>query len=286
MATPSALDVRFFAPPEGYADCISTIYRVDVSLPPEEMVSDLLLPEWANIRFVKDCPRREGSLGGVGLGARGFLASGPSSRGREFSMDTARLWGVGLLPLGWATFMRVPASDLADTVVDGSVHADFAHFKPLADKLSEVTSSDETEFALICEGLAGLARPPRDQARIRAVQTAMADPFLVHIPDFAAAAGLSVRTLERVCKRAFGFSPNVILRRQRLVRTLAAFVVEKGARWNESIDRHYHDQSHFVREFHHFMGMSPTEYTAIDHPITMSFMANRQRNWGHPVRPE
>lgn len=286
MAQAPTLDVRFFAPPARFAGCVATVYRVQISLPPGEMVTDLLLPEWANLRFVSDCPQRLGSLGGVSLGEHGYFASGPSSRARSFSIDTARLWGIGLLPLGWATFMRAPASEFADTVLDGSTHPAFAHFAPLASALEAAEADDEAEFVTICQALDKLARPPRDEARIRAVQTAMADPFLVQVADCAAAAGLSVRTLERVCRQSFGFSPNVLLRRQRLVRTLAAFVVEKGKRWNEHLDRHYHDQSHFVREFHHFMGMSPTEYMALDHPIVASFMENRHRNWGRPVRPD
>lgn len=284
MASRSPVDVRFFAPPERHAESISTIYRVEVTLPEGAIVSDLLLPEWGNLRFIKNCPVRLGNLKGLRLADGGFYACGPSSRASSFSIDSARLWGIGLLPMGWATFVRAPAHEFADRVVDGSTDPAFAHFAPLAAALAAETDDDDAELRLVHDWLDKLARPPRDEARIRTVQATMADPMLVQVTECAAAAGLSVRTLERVCRQTIGFSPNVMLRRQRLVRTLAAFVVEKGKRWNENMDRHYHDQSHFVREFHHFMGMSPTDYMALDHPIIASFMENRHRTWGAPAR--
>ena len=39
-----------------------------------------------------------------------------------------------------------------------------------------------------------------------------------------------------------------------------------------------------MHEFHTFMGMSPTQYAAMPHPVLAAFMEERQRIWGSPVQ--
>lgn len=194
MSPSPGLDIRFFAAPAAFADCFSAIYRLEIALPEGESVSDLLLPEWGNLRFIS-----AGSPGGVELdgqhfGAGSFFATGPTSRAKRISVGAIRLWGIGLLPLGWANFVRAPASQLADGVFDGARHPAFAHFARCLAALEQVEGDDLAEYAVLCEALAELARPPRDEARIRNAQQAMADPYLTQIPDFADRTGVSVRS--------------------------------------------------------------------------------------------
>ena len=280
------IDVKFFPAPDHSADHISTIYRLEIDLPFGERVSDQLIPEWGNLRFLESSGDDVGTIENLPMVSGHFVATGPTSRPLNFTVGSARIWGFGLLPLGWAAFVGIPASPLVNTAVDGARHDAFRHFAPLAEALQASEADDWRQYRLICDWLNDNASHPRDEGRILAVQEAMADPYLVQIPDFAERAGVSVRTLERLCLKSFGFSPNVVLRRQRLIRSLASFIVDGDAKWSETIDRHYHDQPHFVREFHHFMGMSPTEYAAMKHPIMRAFMENRQKVWGLPARPE
>jgi methylphosphotriester-DNA--protein-cysteine methyltransferase len=91
---------------------------------------------------------------------------------------------------------------------------------------------------------------------------------------------MSIRTLERMCMRYFGFSPKLLMRRQRFMRSLTSFMLQRGSRWTEAMDGDYHDQAQFTREFREFMTMNPSEYAALDHPILTSFMEARARIWG------
>lgn len=284
MSAHPGLDVRFFPAPAGLAECITTIYRIEFDPNAGEVVSDWLLPEWCNLRFISANSPGPVAFGDHEAKCGEFVATGPISKALPISTGPVRLWGIGLFPLGWSTFVRGEASDLADRVFDGAHHPAFAHLAGCSAALARGEGDDWAEYRELCHVLSEQARLPRDEQRIRAVQRAMIDPYLLQIPDFAERAGVSVRTLERVCLRYCGFSPNVILRRQRLIRSLAAFINEGSVRWSEAIDRHYHDQSHFVREFHHFMGMSPSQYARQDHPIMRAFMQNRQQVWGTPVR--
>ncbi|MXP30792.1 helix-turn-helix domain-containing protein [Erythrobacter jejuensis] len=275
--------MRFFDPPAALADCLSTIYRLEVDLPEGQTVSDLLLPEWGNLRFFRSNPPVVDTADGPPLDGCRFQATGPSSRPVPFSIGATRVWGMGLLPLGWATYVGEPASALADTCLDGSTHPAYSRLSGLLTALDNAGPGDDQEFKAISDYLLKNAAMPREEHRIRAAQEAMVDPYLLQIPDFAERAGVSTRTLERLCLKWFGFTPNVVLRRQRLIRSLAAFMNEGNSSWSEAIDRHYHDQPHFVREFHYFMGMSPTEYAEQPHPIMDAFMGNRQQSWGKPA---
>lgn len=276
--------MRFFAPPSDLAACFTSFYRVEVQLPEGASVSDYLQPEWANLRFFSRNPPRAHLVGGGELQGARFIATGPSSLPTHFSMRATRMWGIGLLPLGWARFVGVPACAHANTLVQGTENPVFAKFAPLGPILSRLGSTDEEQFDGAIAFFRQLAPRPPDHERIVAVHEAMVDPYLLQVAELAERAGMSIRTLERICARHFGFAPQLLMRRQRLMRSLAAFMLAETSKWSEVIDRHYHDQAHFVHEFHTFMTMSPSEYAALPHPILGAFMAERQRLWGSPVQ--
>ena len=88
--------------------------------------------------------------------------------------------------------------------------------------------------------------------------------------DLADRLGISARSLERLSLRAFGFSPKLLLRRQRFLRSLAQFMLDPSLKWISTLDWHYVDQAHFVRDFQRFMTMRPSQYAAQDHPVLRS----------------
>ena len=279
-----AISVRFFAPPDDLAPCFTTFYRMEVRLPRGETLSDLLQPEWANLRFFKDNPPvAKPLLGGDPVSSR-FQATGPSSHPTSFEIGSTTMWGIGLLPLGWARFVQMPADGFADTICDGEHSEAFAKFLPLLDIVDAPGMSPEEEFTAITWFFRELAPMPKDAERILQVHEAMIDPFLLEVGALADMVGLTKRTLERLCARHFGFPPRLLLRRQRMMRSLAAFMLSDSQNWSETIDRHYHDQAHFVHEFHNFMGMSPSQYAQRPHPVLEAFMTERQRVWGSPVQ--
>lgn len=278
------LNVRFFAPPEDLAPCFTTFYRLEVNMAEGAHVVDYLHPEWANLRFFKFNPPNAQIGDDSAISGKRLQATGPSSLPTRFELGRTRMWGIGLLPLGWARFVGVDASEHVNTICDGEEEKTFVRFAPLCEVLCREGSDDEAEFAQIVAFFRKLSPPPRDEKRILTIHDALIDPALTHVEDFADRCGLSKRTLERACARHFGFSPRLLLRRQRMMRSLAAYMLGERRNWSQVIDSHYHDQAHFVHEFHAFMGMSPSEYASISHPILSAFVAERQRVWGSPVQ--
>lgn len=277
------VEARFFAPPPEFEGCVTSIYRLDLQVSDGPRLTDWLQPEWANLRvFSGDLPRTQVVGGSVVEGVR-FTVTGPSSRGARFELGTTRMWGIGLLPLGWARFVGRPAARYANLLADAETHPDLTRFAALPQVFGE-TPDDDAELARIVAVLHRAARPATDEARIVAVHKAMVELGLATVADFADLAGVSVRALERVCRRHFGFPPKLLLRRQRFVRSLAAWMLGGMGRWTAAIDELYTDQAHFNHEFHEFMGMSPSEYAALPHPILAAFMAQRARVWGSPAQ--
>lgn len=274
------IDVRFYPAPADLEGCFSSFYSATFTVEQGGRASDLLQPEWANLRFFSgDRPDAYIPGGDVLKGAR-LTASGPSSLPAHFELGSTRMWGVGLFPLGWAKFCRGPATEMANRVVDGETHIAFANFAPLAASLFGEEPDEQAELAKIVACFRRLNRQVPDEERIVAIHAGMVDISVANVADFSDHTGLERRTLERLCLRYFGFSPKVLLRRQRFMRSLAQFMLDNASNWSEAMDAHYHDQAQFVREFRSFMGMSPTAYSAREHPILGAFMRERARIWG------
>lgn len=278
------LRARFFAPPTQLAGCFTSFYLVEVVLPDGVTVEDYLQPEWAGLRFFLGRSAETTQHDGAVLRDTPFSATGPSTCPVQFRTPATLVWGIGLLPLGWAKFMDVPANTLADTVNDGMAHPAFHQFRPLLEALLAASGDEEAQAKAIASFFLARDRAVRSSRQITAIHEALVDPEVHGPAELAARANITQRTLERLCARYFGFAPQVLIRRQRMMRTLSAFMLADRACWSQVIDQHYSDHAHFSREFHSFMRMSPSEYAALDHPILSAFMAERARIMGSPVQ--
>jgi len=275
----AAVNSRFLQPPTQFDGCFTTFYHLTLETEGDHTVCDYLQPEWAGIRFFGGSTP-VASIGNTRVDGVRFTATGPSSLPCKFELGASEMWGVGILPLGWARFTDIDARDLANTICDGAKHPAFAKFDCLSDVLCDPNGDIDAQFEALVEDLTRLMRPNRDEPKIMRVHEAMVDVSYTAVGDLADACGMSIRTLERVCRRYFGFTPKLLMRRQRFMRSLTSFMLHRGTRWTEAMDGHYHDQAQFTREFHEFMTMNPSEYAALDHPILSSFMEARARVWG------
>lgn len=278
------LTADFREPPAQFEGCFTTFYHLTLEMPEgAEPVTDYLQPEWGNIRFFCGTTP-EAEIGGTRISGARFVGTGPSALPCRFTLGPVRMWGVGFLPLGWARFIDADASDCANLICDGAQHPAFRHFASLADVLCDPEASLDEQFAALVAVMSRTMRPSRDEPRIARVHAALVSGDHATVHELADACAMSIRTLERVCMRYFGFAPKLLMRRQRFMRSLTTFMLQRGTRWTEAMDGHYHDQAQFTREFREFMTMNPSEYAGLDHPILTSFMEARARVWGSPAQ--
>lgn len=264
----TGVTVSFALPSPALRPYVTTYYLTEVAADCAPFVEDYLHPEWGNVRF-GDGVTLIGAVGGAPLAEMSSaVAAGPTSYATRFRTVPGRYWGIGLLPLGWARFVAARAGDRADRLVDVGADAAFAAFGPLctrlfagpADRAREAQAVDALMLSL-------LERPAEEEERIEAIHAALVDPAVATVSALAERSGLPVRTLERIAKNVFGFAPKLLLRRQRFLRSLAQFMLDPSLAWLETMDDHYHDQAQFIRDFRRFMGMTPSAYAALPHPI-------------------
>ena len=281
MSLTQHVGVRFYPPPPDLSRYFTTFYAIDFDPGADVVLCDALQPEWAGLRFFSDLGPEAWIEGGARLENVVFFANGPSSRPIHFAMPRTRMWGIGFLPLGWAKFVRQPAADFANVICDGAAEPRLKAFVPLADQVFGAQSDEAAELDRIIAFFRKLPAPaPVDENRIVAVHSAMVDENLTSVSQLVARVAASQRTVERICGRHFGFSPKLLLRRQRFMRSLAQFMLDPSLKWIGAMDSHYHDQAQFVRDFREFMGVSPREYAATPHPILGPIMQERSRVFG------
>ena len=272
--------MRFFRLSEPISPYFTALYLTEIDAG-DGLVDDYLHPEWAALRFTEGPP----PIASVGPGEMvpqwPFVAGGPTSKAIHFGVRTSRVWGLGLKPAGWARFGCGDASDLANRTVDGSTHPAFAAFAGILPQIEQCDGGADDKAALIDAHLlrhAGRAVPR--EAEIVACQEALRDPRMGEVSHLQNVLGVSIKSLERLCRRYFGFTPKVLLRRQRFLRSLAQYMLDPSRNWIGALDGQYHDQAQFVREFRDFMGLTPTEYARLPHPILEPIMRQRMADQG------
>lgn len=277
--TSHRVQATFHAPPPQFDGCFTTFHQLDLEVQSGGVLKDYLQPEWANLRFFGgDCPSSR--IGNQSLSGARFAVTGPSSVACEVSVGSTHMWGIGLLPLGWARLIEADAYDYSNTLFDGARDKVFAKFDRLTGLLCNPEAEDEEKLEAIAQTMDALMRPSRDEGKIVRIYDALVNGDHLAVAALAQACAMSVRTLERMCRRYFGFTPKRLMRRQRFTRSLTSYMLDREALWTEAMDQEYHDQAQFTREFTEFMTMTPSKYASLDHPILSSFIEARERVWG------
>jgi AraC-like DNA-binding protein len=253
MAPAAAPRVAIYLPAVALRGYVTFYYFVTV----DGALDDFLYPEWGNVRFVLSGDWRL-AMDGYGPEPQIDVLFGPTDRCGRITTTGGRVVGFGMTPLGWRRMIGADADRMAN------------RFRSLADELGQDASQIRAAFAADATDAQGvsrfdallmnlIARRPLETPGLIAVDRVLRTRP-PDVPQFAALAGVSVRTLHRLCLRHFGFAPKRLLRRQRFLDTLGQIRTAVGASLREALDADYFDQAHFYRDFRDFMGMSPRAY--------------------------
>ena len=294
--TGNAITVRFALPSEALKPYVTTYYLIEAhTSEAEPVIEDCLHPEWPNLRFMP------ADWSGAAVGdeplrpSPAFAVAGPTSKAIRFRIGNGKdpvhggNWGIGLMPLGWAKFVGASADQYADRFVDGNADTAFDHFRALAPSLSSRFLDGQANFAAevaAIEACLGqlLDREVPNEEQITAINAALVDPDIASATQLAERVDMNLRSLERLSRRAFGFPPKLLLRRQRFLRSLSQFMLDPSLKWLSTLDWQYHDQAHFVRDFKRFMGMTPGEYAKMEKPILVAAAQARMAIAGKAVQ--
>ncbi|WP_082701038.1 helix-turn-helix domain-containing protein [Erythrobacter sp. YT30] len=106
--------------------------------------------------------------------------------------------------------------------------------------------------------------------------------------DFAESHNISLRQLERVVRRDFGLTPKTVLRRARALDLAAQMLGLSDEREEEEFLLRYFDQSHLIREFQAFFGITPQAFRSSERlllTINLETRAARRLEELHRIKP-
>jgi AraC-like DNA-binding protein len=274
---------RYFLPAPALRATITSYYVLEIE--GEGPIEELLFPEWANIRLLLDAQWSQAfSDGRVAThGPAEAVMSGVISRTAKVRGQPGRMVGVGFLPAGWAVFTALPACDYVDDITPLSVFAGEAAEELLRDV--SVAPDDAAIVAALDAWLLPRMTGREDDAAALLVDahTALMDPDVRSVAEWARRLNRSPRQLERLALTYFGMAPKALLRRQRFLRSFAAIREQPPGLWGRLIDPGYVDQSQFVRDFRHFMGMPARAYFAREHSFIRAATVARAALLGDPL---
>jgi AraC-like DNA-binding protein len=125
--------------------------------------------------------------------------------------------------------------------------------------LLRMTTDLDTRVTIASELIRSLIARGHEQQRwfTRTVDAWLQSSLNPQVDELVAAAHLSRRQVERLCKRLYGCPPKLLARKYRALR--AAVVLAKGeASTAELLTQGFYDQSHCIREIKRFTGVTPT----------------------------
>ncbi|MGC1272820.1 MAG: helix-turn-helix domain-containing protein [Planctomycetaceae bacterium] len=175
--------------------------------------------------------------------------------------ERASVIGVHFRPGGASPFLNVPAGELAETHVDLETLWGRAAID-LRERLCEAMTSAEC-FSLLEQALTARLTDATD--RHRAIPIALAafeqSDASVQIRDVARQVGLSQRRFIQVFATDVGLTPKLYSRVRRFQRALRLVNGVSAPDWARvALDGGYCDQSHLIRDFRAFAGLTPEEY--------------------------
>jgi AraC-like DNA-binding protein len=279
IAGQALVSIRYFSPAPHLRGLVSSYYRLVVDAP---VVRDLIRAELGQVRFVTSAPGRYIFADGRSTITPRAMLTGPTASPIGFeAFGELIVFGAGLMPAGWAALIGEHADRLADAVIDLSDVAG-----PLAAATLDRIGNAQTDVARVAAADAffdGLALRSRVAAHWF---TTLADDWLTRTADpqvdaLIAASGMSVRQIERMMRRVYGGSPKLMARKYRALQATVRLSMGQGS-WSEAAGAAFYDQSHFIREFKQFVGLTPTQFISDIAPTNRLTIAGRSKLAGLP----
>lgn len=268
------VSIRYLAPAAALRPYVSSYYWFCSERP---TFTDVMRAELPQIRLVTRGEAATFYAKGCSISGVQALLQGPTFQPCRFATEgPLHVFGIGLLPRGWAALIPQPADTLADLARPLS-----SVFGPAADALlEEVRTADSDEVCIAALNRFLLERlQPLDPAVEHFIT--LADDWLTRsaspqIEDLVSACGVSQRSLERLCRRYYGAGPKLFARKYRALAAAVRIGTGEAGDWTE-VSEGFYDQAHFIREFKYFVGKTPSRFMDESAPITRLTIARKMQ---------
>ena len=278
---------RNYPPSPALAPYVARHYVFSAALPPDFEMIDRLLSETAFVRLLLQgdwaaevAPDDWRSVGPVPF----FGANSRPMRVRV--RGPFRVVGLALRPCGWRALFGRPASEFADRMLPldelwgDDAERLIAAVAPLGDDAAIVAAVEAVVRRRIGEH-------PIDRGLERLEHIARHDST-TRVETVASELGITTRQLERRCLDGFGHTPKMVLRRSRFL-DMATVLRGFGSVSDAALAAlRYFDQSHRIREFRRFIGLTPGDFERTPTPLLtagLQLRAERKAAEASPSNP-
>ena len=184
--------------------------------------------------------------------------------------------GFGLRAGAFYALTRRTAHDIVDRIERADI------FGLLADDIRDVFSDKHApaDWNMAMEEalrryVARVDPDPPEPVSIAFEQATFENPNQ-SLGDFAEQHNISLRKLERVVKRDFGLTPRTVMRRARALDVAALLCGVADKEEEEELILRYFDQSHLIKDFTSFFGVTPHKFRSQPRPLMTIVLEQRQ----------
>lgn len=269
--------LRYLEPAIDLREMVSSYYVFWANLP---TISDLMRADMPQLRFMLNGAGAYSFANGRTTTAPEVALVGPTMGASRVNVAGPLLvFGIALLPAGWAALVRDDASNHADAVADGT-----AIFGPLLRETMDALRDAPTADVMVSIADTVMRVLVSQRGEVPLWFTQMTDRWLVgtaspEVDTLVASAGMSARQVERLARRVYGAAPKQLARKYRALRA-ASLLGAGSVSWQDVAGDAFYDQSHFIREVKHFTGLTPRQLMRDPPPVT-KLMGQRREMKGH-----
>lgn len=274
---PPPVDLHYFLPPPPLRNYFGAAYRFTTTIAP---YADVTRADAGQLRFMLSGSGDYVFHDGRTMATPDICLLGPTMGSTSFRLsEPADVWGISLLPLGWVALGGGDVSRMADNLTDITIEHPQA-YGTMLDELRNLRLDSEAGAAHIWSFLNGRVRvvPPTMVAFTEAVDAWLGDEASPKIADLVAATGLSDRQVARLTNKLYGAPPKLLARKYRALRCAAKIAIDHTP-WQDLCEAsNFYDQSHFIREIRHFVGLTP--HQLMSDPTEVARLTLQRRDLG------
>lgn len=171
--------------------------------------------------------------------------------------------GAGLTARGYLRLIGVPAGQLVDSVVDLAAMLGASLVSTLVEALAKERSYDMRARRLERWLWSRLLAPSRADLRAAAIDDWLGAREPVTLAALHDRLGVSVRQAERIARDLLGLGPKSLAMRHRALQA-AQRIAAQGASRSVIDAAGYADQSHMIRDFARFIGVTPVRLARVE----------------------
>ncbi len=270
------------APAEELSPWVARVYATQVDLDPGTTIQCGLISDTPVLRVLFGGEWTARTRDGVGRYGSSALLFGPQTKRMEVSVrGSFGTVGVWIKPGAMAALNGPDVAEILDRIIlYDHIYADrdWGSSEELLEWFG--TQGPPDRWMRVAEKLVAqlidlLGRHEPDPLIEEFDRAVFADPNLV-IGDFALQHAVERRTLERMIKRAYGQTATQVLRRARALDIASHLLGVADDAEAEEAALKFCDQSHMIREFKAFFGITPRQFATTPQPFMTITLEARQ----------